>query len=384
MSILFDAVEGGAADAPRGHIEDPPHGFVVLRIHEQPEVGEDILHFLAAVKLGSADDDVVNAFAAQGLFDEPGLSVRPVKDGDVPGRAFPFRNVFGDELGFGLAVFRKAETHRLAALFAGPERFSEPVQVVRDECIRGLEDGFCAAVVLLETIDLRVREVLGEIEDVVDVRAAPGVNALVLVADGEEVAMSFAEPARDEVLRPVRILIFVDVHVAVAALIAIPNLRMIFQEPHRQHEEIVEIDGARAFQGLVIAGPQFAVRLFQFVDGRGVSLRGVGTLFEAAEPGERLPGRYPLKALRQILDLFLHDGKLIRIVEDRERLGPSQPVHVPAQQEEAKGVEGAEPRAGPFDTQAPGETLAHFARGLVCERQGQQMARIDAALLNQP
>ena len=72
------------------------------------------------------------------------------------------------------------------------------------------------AVVLLEPHDVRVGEVLLEVEDVADVGAAPAVDRLVVVADDHQVAVPAAEQLHELVLRAVGVLVLVDEHVAEA------------------------------------------------------------------------------------------------------------------------------------------------------------------------
>ena len=60
--------------------------------------------------------------------------------------------------------------------------FAFALRVVRDHRARGFQDILGGAVILLQTDDRGVRKVLLEIENVVDVRAAPAVDRLVFVA----------------------------------------------------------------------------------------------------------------------------------------------------------------------------------------------------------
>jgi hypothetical protein len=77
-------------------------------------------------------------------------------------------------------------------------------------CIRRVEDGAGRAVVLLEPHHAARREVLLEVEDVADVRAAPAVDRLVVVADHHQVAVRRRQQLQEPVLRAVRVLVLVD------------------------------------------------------------------------------------------------------------------------------------------------------------------------------
>ena len=70
----------------------------------------------------------------------------------------------------------------------GPQGLFHAALVVGDDLIGRVEDVGGGAVVLLELDDGGVGEVLLKVEDVADVRAAPAVDALVVVAHDAEVA----------------------------------------------------------------------------------------------------------------------------------------------------------------------------------------------------
>ena len=106
-----------------------------------------------------------------------------------------------------------------AARVLGPELLVLAALVARHDRVRGVEDELRRAVVLLQLDDRRVGVVALEVEDVAQVRAAPAVDALVVVADDGEVVVLAARAADPEVLRAVRVLVLVDVQVAPALLV---------------------------------------------------------------------------------------------------------------------------------------------------------------------
>jgi hypothetical protein len=75
--------------------------------------------------------------------------------------------------------------------------------------VGGLEDRRGGAVVLLELDHLRVGVVLFKVENVADVRAAPAVNGLVVVAHHAEIAPFARDQADQLVLGAVGVLVFV-------------------------------------------------------------------------------------------------------------------------------------------------------------------------------
>ena len=108
-----------------------------------------------------------------------------------------------------------------AALAIRPEPLLLAVAVLADHGGRRIEDHLRRAVVPLQPHDVRVGEVVLEIEDVLQVGAAPLVDRLVGVADDAEIAMAFGQAAHQHVLRPVRVLVLVHHHEP--ELLAVPG-----------------------------------------------------------------------------------------------------------------------------------------------------------------
>ncbi len=69
----------------------------------------------------------------------------------------------------------------------GEQRLAEPALIVGDEVRGGAEDVGGGAVVALEPDDLGAGKILLEAQDVVDLRAAPAIDRLVVVADAADV-----------------------------------------------------------------------------------------------------------------------------------------------------------------------------------------------------
>ena len=109
------------------------------------------------------------------------------------------------------------------------------------------------AVVLLQLDDLDLREMLFHVEQVGDLRAAPAVNALVVVADHAQVAMLLRQRLDELELRGVGVLVFVHHHVAVLRAAGLQRVGMLAEEPQREQDQIVEIHGVAGAQGGFVA-----------------------------------------------------------------------------------------------------------------------------------
>ena len=74
-------------------------------------------------------------------------------------------------------------------------------------------------------------------------RAAPAVDRLVVVADDGQVARGAGQQRDEAVLHGVRVLELVDEDVPAALRQRVEHLGEVAEEPQRQHEQVVEVDG---------------------------------------------------------------------------------------------------------------------------------------------
>ena len=238
---------GPLADAPAGHVEDALEGRHVMVVAQRAQVGERVLDLAPLVEARAADELVAQPVAQERLLDGPALGVGAVHDRDVL-----------EPVGVVVAVVRAARQHRTRRAAAGHERLHlarDPLRllvlavglealdehaprvlgpqllvlavlVARHDRVRGVEDELRRAVVLLQLDHGRIGIVALEVEDVAQVRAAPGVDALVVVTDDGQVAMPPGELPDPQVLRPVGVLVLVDVEVAPALLVVRQHRRV--------------------------------------------------------------------------------------------------------------------------------------------------------------
>ena len=98
-----------------------------------------------------------------------------------------------------------------------------------DHGIGGLEDGAGGAVILFQPDDARAGKIIFELEDVLDLRAAPAIDRLVIVADHEQVALGPYEQAQPGILDTVGVLKLVHQYVAEARLVMFAHGRVVAQ-----------------------------------------------------------------------------------------------------------------------------------------------------------
>ncbi len=126
-----------------------------------------------------------------------------------------------------------------------PELLVLARRVARHDRVGGVEDQLGRAVVALELDDGRLGPVALEVEDVAQVRAAPRVDRLVVIADDAQVVVLLGERPDPQVLRPVRVLVLVHVQVAPALLVLGEHLRRLLEQADGLEQQVVEIERAR-------------------------------------------------------------------------------------------------------------------------------------------
>ena len=304
-------------------------------------------------------------------------------------------------------VARAVELDQLAAPAVGPQPLAAPLGVVRHQVAGGVEDGLGRAVVALELAHRRLREPLLELEHVVEIGAAPAIDALVLVAHRGEVAGGSDQLAHQTELGVVGVLELVDQQMRDPALDASGHLGVGREQSHRHRDQVVEVDRRGAPQQVLVATVDLRQLLLE--EARGA--RGVGVGIEQAALGvgdarEHRARRIGAFGQPLVLDRALDQSDLIAVVEDHEAgLGPGA-LGVAAQEAEAEAMEGADEavaarraaRGAVVQGALSGvrtlrgarlreqriDAVAHLGRRLVGEGDGDDPRRIDTALGDQP
>ena len=171
---------------PRGHVDHAPEADVIVRVHQQAEVGECVLDLLALVEPDAADDLVAEAFPDERVLERARLRVGAIEHADqfrlvLCGKRLsqPLR----DEVGLLELVAASEVSDRRTASAIGPEPLLFAIAVLADERRRSVQDHLRRSVVLFQPNDGGLAEVLLEVHDVAQVGAAPFVDGLVRVPD---------------------------------------------------------------------------------------------------------------------------------------------------------------------------------------------------------
>jgi hypothetical protein len=225
--------------------------------------------FLAAAPRSQAADDLVRHLGrAEGLLEHARLRVDAVEDGDLPqvgsrrGRAL---DALDDERRLVALVARRHDADCLARLVGRPQLLGLALVRPRDDPESRRDDARTRSVVLLELHDRRAGVVAPETADVAHVRAAPAVDALIVVADDAQVVVPAHELPQEPVLRRVRVLELVDEHIVEAAADAVGlctdaalHASLLEELPHEQNQ-VLEVDGVGGAEALLVC-PEDAQR----------------------------------------------------------------------------------------------------------------------------
>lgn len=117
-----------------------------------------------------------------------------------------------------------------------------------------MQDAGQAAVVGLELKDGGAGVAIGETDDVAEIRAAPRVDALEVVAHHQQVAMVGGQRVHPGGLDHVGVLVLVHQDVLEAFAVVLKNVRVLTQQAQAIDEQVVEIHGVQVAFFLRIQG----------------------------------------------------------------------------------------------------------------------------------
>ncbi|GBC79706.1 hypothetical protein HRbin09_00930 [bacterium HR09] len=231
---------------------------------------------------------------------------------------------------------------------------------------RRLEDGLRRAVVVAQGEHLGAGVGVLKAQDVLQLRAAEAVNALVLVAHGGEVGPGPGQVPEQLHLHGVGVLKLVHQEVGEALAQALSQARILGQELYRQHQHVVKVHRSCGLQALLVAlhhrGHQLRGRNRR---GRPVLPAGNG---RPGRPGGKLSGGDP-----QLLEHLLHQAPLLVLIGNGKTRGKPHLFRVLAQKRQGKAVEGAHKPTPQGTVQQLFHPLGHFPGCFVGEGHGQNV-----------
>ena len=380
---LLQARDRGVADAAPRHVEGALQGHRVRRVLHRLQVGHDVAHLAPLVEARAAHDLVRDVVAPERVLEGARLRVGAVEDRHVapaPTLPHPLVHELRHAQPLLLLVLARQEPEGLAPRARRPELLARAAPVVGDEVVGGLEDGRRGAVVLLQLEDGGAGEAHLEVEDVAQPRPAPGVDGLVVVPHDEEVAVPARELLDEGHLDAVGVLELVDQDVEEALGVRAERLGLALEELDGAQEEVVEVEGVVALEGLVVIGVELRRHALDRVAGQARRLRGRDPLVlpgADAGPGHR---RAHVPRVGAGPEELLEDRLGVGRVVDGEPAVPAEPLRLAPQDAHACRVERPQPHLSGLPLEEALDARAHLARRLVREGEGEDAVRRHAAL----
>ena len=388
VGVVAQLLQGGGANLAARQVHHSQEGVVIIRIHQQPQVGHDVLDLGTGEKRGATADAIGDAVLHQHLLQEPRLVIAAIEHGIVgPARTVheamahdlrrhPFRLV--------LLVLGRQHPHRLAVIQLGEELLVEDVGVIGNQDIGALENAPLRAVVLLQLDDIEGGKILLQQHQILGFGPAPGVDGLVIIPHHGKAGALAHQRLHQLVLAGVGILILVHQQVLDLLLPALPRLLIGLEEQGGHDDEIVEIQG-------VIGGHLTLVTLVE---------QGHLLLFAILRPFERHAGQHQivlpvgdgrgeareflLVPLQLQLGQLLKQGHLVGIIKQGEVGLEAQELVFALDDLEPQRVEGGDHQAAQqLAIQSLGHPLLHLFGRLVGEGDGADIGGLVAALLDE-
>ena len=203
--------------------------------------------------------------------------------------------------------------------------------------------------------------------------------------------------AHEFILRPVRVLIFVDQQILKTVVVILANVRRRFQQPHRLEQQVIEVERVRLAQLLPVLLIQMRNLLRLRIRRVQIKLLRIEhVILRPRNPPEHgARGQFFIVDAQPLHDRF-HNGLLVTLIVDHEilrvpdrrlsRHGRRNPhrLNVAPQHPHAERMKRRDHRLG--DAQSayePVHARAHLPRRLIGERHGQNRFRHDALVLDQ-
>ena len=188
---VVQALQSRVAQAALGHIDDALEREVVGALIDEAQIGESVADFRPLVETRAADHAIGQAERDEPVLEFAHLERGAHQDGhlvELLAVALELLDLLAERARLLLGIPGGGDDHLVARLAFRAQRFAEPAFIVGDQVRGGAEDVAGRAVIAFEPDHLGAGEVVLEAQDVVDLRAAPAIDRLVVVADAADVS----------------------------------------------------------------------------------------------------------------------------------------------------------------------------------------------------
>ena len=242
-----------------------------MRIIHELQISDRVLDFSAFEIALATIHAIRQTGRKQCMFNHARLRIRAVQNSDFAAQG-TFCHQTLDLLNEPLRLLQITagfkNTHRLTMPGVGPQILAQTFAVMRDEDIGGVQNVAMRAIVLLELDQILHLEFALEGAHVANVRAAKGINTLVIIAHSKHGALLTSHQLEPLVLQIIGVLKFVDQNVFEARLIMFAQRLVPAQQLIGAQQQFGKIDHAFALTLLLVDGIQLnefaAVRIVRF------------------------------------------------------------------------------------------------------------------------
>ena len=363
-------------------------GDLVARIDDELQVGGGVLDVRLLKEPDAAGDGEGDLALGELELQFQRMKVRSIQHGDLAhAHAFvvQFQHALRDEGGLLRGVHARDQGRFHAGLARGRQFLGKLIAVGGDGGVGDLEDLGRAAVIGLDLEHPGPGITIRELQDVQEIRPAPGVDALRVVAHHHDVLVARGEQVDEVALQLVGVLIFVHEDELKAALVMFAHVGMVLQQLQPQRQQVVEVHavgGALAGNVTLLQVGDLFGELLEVAELRGHDFFGgpVGVDGERKDFVEHL-GLGKMRAfdfdagvghagLDEILGVVaVQNGEVAMITEQ---------IGVRAQHAAADGVEGATPQPERLLADEVGNAPHHFRGRLVGKGEQEDLVRRNA------
>ncbi len=160
------------------------------RLVDQPQIGQGVADFRPLVEARAADHAIGQAEGDEAVLELAHLERGAHQDGhlvELLAVALELLDLLAERARLLLGIPGGGDDDLVARLAFRAQRLAEPAFIVGDQVRGGAEDVAGRAVIAFEPDHLGAGKIVLEAQDVVDLRAAPAIDRLVVVADAADV-----------------------------------------------------------------------------------------------------------------------------------------------------------------------------------------------------
>ena len=370
------------ANLARRKINHPQQHIAVIG-DEQAQIRKATFDFGAVIKTQAAIDAIGDA-----VFDKLRFKLAALRVGAIENAAFAQRRAAlsllryraGDGVGFGFAGVVTAHADFAAALVLGRQVFADAVFVVGDERVCHCQNVADRAIVSLQADEVSRAQLALKPPHNLRLRAAKGVDRLVVVADAKIAVVAGVEQFEPLKLDGVGVLQFVNEDVRKAARVAQANLFVAAPQVERRQQQFGEVQFVLAARGDFVTAidvvelPLLWVRLRRLRRALPFFFGGINVVADALRRKQR---RVNVLLSEQAAD----ERQLVLHIQNVKIFVPADRVGIDAQNAVADAVKSAksQTRRGQFGVDA----RAHFFGGFVGEGDRHDVARGGESVVQQ-